>query len=101
MKQNPTFDVIEQQKLLKMDELELIQYRRNLVKQKMESSRKKMRNTYDRLTRKEEMPSDKWGKAAYFMSRGGTIIQGLRTGYKIATAVSLLMKLKRRFSSKP
>lgn len=86
--------------MTKMDELEWLEYRKKMVVRQMESSRARMHKGYEQLTGKEQVPSGKWGKTAYLLSKSGTIINGIRLGLKIGTAVSTLLKLKRAFSKK-
>ena len=83
-----------------MDELEWIQFRRRQVKQRLEASRTNMRHSYNCLTGKEEIPSDKWGKTAFWLSKSGTIINGVRIGVKIGGIIGTLIKLRRTFARK-
>lgn len=81
-----------------MDELEILQYRKAFLKQEMEKSKLRMMESYNVITNKDKIPSDKWGKTAYFLSRSGTIVNGLRIGLKIGTAISTIVKIKHLFS---
>lgn len=81
-----------------MDELQWIAYRRRETRKEMKMVGKEMRLAYEGLTKKEKIPSDKWGKTAYLLSKSGTILNGVRLGIKVGRAVNTLVKLKRLFS---
>lgn len=84
----------------RMDEMEWIEYRKRETKKKLNRSRSKMRESYRKMTHKEQIPTDKWGKTAYFLSRSGSIVNGIRMGYKVVRALNAVAKLKRTFSRK-
>lgn len=84
--------------IARMDEMEWILFRKNETKRQLNRSRNKIRENYEKLTRKDEIPSDKWGKTAYFLSKSGTIVNGLRIGLKVGRAINTLVKLKRNFT---
>ena len=84
----------------RMDELEWIQLQRQEVAAEMARSRDRMRGSYQRLVGREEIPSGKWGKASYLLSKSGTILNGIRIGIRIGKAVNTLIKLRQTFSRK-
>lgn len=83
-----------------MDELQWIQMRRQELEKKLGKSKQKMRQTYNQLTRQQEIPSGKWEKTAFLLSKSGTIINGLRMGLKVGKAINTLIQIKRTFSRK-
>lgn len=90
----------QQINMAQMDELEWIQHRRKCVIDEMRHTRTNMQGIYSNLTKKEEIPLDKWGKTAYLLSKSGTIVNGLRIGIKVGRAVNTIVKLKQAFSSR-
>lgn len=90
----------QQYKINQMDELDWIQYRRKETRRMLDQSRKRLRTQYDGLTQKDKIPSDKWGKTAYILSKSGTIINGLRIGLTIGKTINMLAKIRRTFSKR-
>lgn len=88
----------QQYEISQMDELQWIEYRRRKTRREMNKVGKDMKKAYECLTRKDKIPSDKWGKTAYLLSKSGTILNGIRMGLKVGRAVNTLVKLKRAFS---
>lgn len=91
-------DYRRQLNLARMDDLQRIQFRRMEIIREMDYSKKRMQETVRSLTAKEEIPSDKWGKTAYWMSKGGKILSAVRFGLKIGKAVDAVMHFKHLIS---
>lgn len=101
MQKNPKETDFMHYRLAQMDDLEWIQFRRKEISEELARSKSRIHVGYQRLTGKEEkIPTDKWGKTAYLLSRGGTIINGLRIGLKVGRAINTLIGLKWAISRK-
>ncbi len=79
------------------DELEWLTYNRKTTHEKIVTSQKKMKATYQSLVHGDSMPANKLGKAIYFLDKGATVIQGLRAGYKVAELLTAVLAFKRIF----
>lgn len=84
----------------RMDDLEWLHYRKQLTRLELKASKKRISKIYNQLTAYEEIPSDNWGKVAYWCSRSGSIISGVRMGMKIGGLLKTLMKVKKMFTRK-
>lgn len=79
------------------DDLEWLTYNRKATHDKIVKSQNKMKATYQSLVHSDSMPSNRFGRAIYFLDKGATVIQGLRAGYRVAELLTAVLAFRKIF----
>lgn len=83
----------------RMDEMDWLHYNRMKAEKRLKASQERLTQTFNHL-RNKEVPTSLWERGIYWAERGMNIAKGVKIGYQIGGAISIILAIRRRLKKK-
>lgn len=85
---------------IQMDELQWLHYKREEAHKELAKSKKRLQASYQSLTSPTQIPTTKMGMLSFALTKGLTILQGVRMGFRIGDAIKAVVSISSLFKRK-